>query len=268
MSHPDAYAGLNRLYLSQHPPEACDGRDIDDPVMSAWLATNLPSGARILDAGCGLGFDLLALHRGLPARGGVRGFEVYGADYSGDMLQDAQRLGVAAGIPADRYRRVSFAELGEVAAWRDAMDAVTVNYAIYTQPEGICDYGEYLVNSLRGLASAIKPGGVLVLNLRDWESLRIAQCAGVQHSHCNIHGGRTFHCRYNWYFGKGLTHRARLSMWEEDGVSRETDIWFAERNPMEIAHALSCEGLAVVGEGQHGSGADVFHTLIARRNGK
>lgn len=264
--HPDAYAGMNRLYLSQHPPDACDGRDIDDPIMSAWLSAHLHDGARVLDAGCGLGFDALALHRGLPARRSGRRFQVYGADYSADMLQDAQRLGMTAGVPSDRYRQSSFAGLSEVAGWGQAMDAVTVNYAIYTQPEEGTEYSAYLADSLRGMAAVIKPGGVLALNLRDWEALKGSEASGAAHAHSNTHGDQTFHCRYAWSFGTGRVHRTTLSMWEEGGASKQTDIWFAERSPDEIGEALAASGLRVIDAGRHGGGANAFHTLIARKD--
>lgn len=263
--HPDAYAGMNRLYLSQHSPEAFDGSDIDDPVMSAWLSAHLQDGTRILDAGCGLGFDVLALHRGLPARGAGRSFEVYGADCSADMMQDAQRLGMSAGVPADRYRQSSFAGLRDVPAWGLAMDAVTVNYAIYTQPEQGTDYSAYLTDSLLGLAAVIKPGGVLAINLRDWEALKGSEATGAAHEYSNTHGAQTFHCRYAWCFGDGRVHRTTLTMWEDGGASKQTDIWFAERSPDEIGEALVAAGLHVVSAGRHGEGANAFHTMIARK---
>lgn len=266
LQHPDAYAGMNRLYLSQHLPEACDGSDIDDPVMSAWLSAHLQAGARVLDAGCGLGFDVLALHRGLPARRAGRSFEVYGTDYSCDMLQDARRLGMTAGIPSDRYRQSSFAGLRDVPAWSLAMDAVTVNYAIYTQPEEGTDYSAYLADSLRGLAAVIKPGGFLAINLRDWEALKGAEATGAAHAYSNTHGAQAFHCRYAWCFGAGRTHRTTLTMWEDGGASKQTTIWFAERSPDEIGEALAAAGLHVVVAGRHGEGANSFHTLIARKD--
>ncbi len=208
---------------------------------------------------------MLALHRGLPVRNTSRRYEAFGADYSADMLQDAQRLGLDSGIPAHHYVRASFADLAEVTAWRSTMDAVTVNYAIYTQPEENSDYDTYLRMSLHGLASTLKPGGALAINLRDWDALKRAHTVGVAHAHSNTHGAQTFHCQYQWRFGTGRRHRSTLSMWDDNGASKVTDIWFAERSTTEIGIALAGAGLTVVDQGHHGWGVNAFYTLIARK---
>jgi SAM-dependent methyltransferase len=261
----DAYAGLNRLYLSMHSPAAAAGQDMDDPVMSEWIARNVGSGASILDAGCGLGFDVLALHNGLPARGSETQFVAYGADYSEDMLADARRIGTKVGIPESRYRAASFAGLADVSAWRESMDVVTVNYAIYTQPWRGCDYDGYLADSLQGLSAVLRHGGYLALNLRDWAALKAADAAGAALSGRATHDGRTYFYRYTWAFGQNRQHRTTLRMWENGELERETNIWFAERELAEIVAALQQAGFSVIHSGRHGQGAYAFNTLVARK---
>lgn len=261
----DAYAGLNRLYLSMHTPGEVAGEDINDPVMAEWLAAHLPSGARVLDAGCGLGFDALAIHRGLPARRTGRTWSVYASDYSADMLADAARVGARAGVPATHYRQASFAALAGISDWHGLMDAVTVNYAIYTQPAVDTDYPAYLNDSLAGLAATLRPGGVLILNLRDWAALSASDAAGGRHGDQHTHDGVTYRYAYEWQFGPDRVHQTTLRMQEDGGAEHSTTIWFAERSPAEIEMALRAAGLKVVGQGQHGEGASAFHTLIARK---
>lgn len=262
----DAYAGLNRYYLAMHTQAEAAGEDVSDPVMGEWFAKNLHSGARILDAGCGLGFDVLALHRGLPARAVGRKWMVYASDYSADMLTDASRVGVQAGMPASRYRRASFASLPDHTDWQALMDAVVVNYAIYTQPSADTEYERYLKDSLGGLAAMLAPGGSLLLNLRDWSSLRAFDSAGNTHVVMNVHGGIRYQCNYTWEFGGDNVHCTTLRMQEADGQEHTTAIWFAERSPAQIELALRAAGLTVTGQGYHGEGASAFHTLIARKD--
>ena len=261
----DAYAGMNRLYLSMHTPDAVRGMDMDDPVVSAWIDGNLSAGQSILDAGCGLGFDVLALHRGLPAKGGTPRFTVYGSDYSKDMLDDARKTGQTAGIPADRYHVSSFARLAAIDEWRERMDLVTVNYAIYTQPDETCDYNGYLDESLRGLRAVLRSGGHLAINLRDWVALKAADASGSKHSGEATHDGRTYYYEYSWEFGPARLHRTTLRMWEDEGTAHSTDIWFAERDETEMKAALRRARFEVVESGRHGEGAYAFQTLIARR---
>lgn len=262
----DAYTGMNRLYLSMHTPAEVAGEDINDPVMSDWLAQNLPSGARILDAGCGLGFDALALHRGLPARPSGKSWTVYASDFSADMLADAARAGAAHGVPASRYRQVSFAGLAELPDWRQSMDAVTVNYAIYTQPEPSTDYDSYLQESIQGLAAVMRPGGAMLLNLRDWPALRADQLDGADHVVENTHDGVRFHCRYSWSFGPRRVHMGTLLMREADGPARRSEVWFAERSPADIARTLRAARLVPHCIKRHGVGASSFFTLVALKD--
>lgn len=260
----DAYADLNRLYPSMHSPGAIAGIDINDPVMSAWIADRLPDGARILDADCGLGFDVVAMHRGLPARLTGKKFTVFGCDYSPDMLSTAISVGGKAGIPADRYRVSSFAGLADIGQWQGCMDAVTVNYALYTFPPAT-DYDAYLHDCLLGLRSVLKIGGHLIANLRNWSSLMLSDAAGAEHSYANFHDGEAFHCRYSWRFGDERIHGSTLTMWDDHGNERSTDILFAERSLDEVSMLMNKAGFAVRGCGRHGEGAYAFDTVIVER---
>lgn len=261
----DAYAGLDRLYLSMHTPAEVAGEDINDPVMGEWLAKNLPDASRILDAGCGLGFDALALQRGLPARRAGKSWIVYGADYSSDMLAAAARVGDVASLPAANFRRASFAGLTDIPEWRELMDVVTVNYAIYTQPAEDTDYDAYLQEGLNGLAAVLRPGGTLIVNLRDWQAMKAADDAGTAHVIENTHDGVSYQCGYAWAFGAHRVHRTTLHMREAGGLERSTTIWLAERSLAEIELALRAAGLMVIDRGRHGEGNSAFFTLFARK---
>ena len=146
------------------------------------------------------------------------------------------------------------------------MDAVTVSYAIYTQPEADADYASYLSDSLAGLAAVLRPGGVLILNTRDWPALMASTVAGVEHHYRNTHGETSFSCRYKWQFGENRLHQTTLVMWEDGGAESATEIWFAERSPGELEHALHEAGLATIETAKHGEGPYAFYTIIARKS--
>lgn len=259
----DAYRNLADLYLALVTPEDATAQDIDDPVMSAWLVEHLPAGATILDAGCGLGFHAVALHRGLPARGEGRMWNVYASDFSDSMLSAAQGNGASAGILADRYRQCSFAGLKDIAAWSAFFDAVLINYAIYTFPDGTQDYDAYFRDCLAGVSHVLKPGGHLLFNTRDWR--QFAAGGNANHARENIHGGISYHGRYEWQFGSDGCHSATIALSNSNGQKQTLQLNFAERTPAELAALLDESGFALAGSDQHDSGPEIFYTLIARK---
>lgn len=116
-----------------------------DHVAAVWAKRGLPAGVRALDAGCGTGRYAVELER--------RGYRVTGVDRSPDLAVVArQRSGriVLADLAALPLRRVYGGILcrGVLNDVLDDEDRRTV---------------------LRGFAAALLDGGVLVLDVRDWD---------------------------------------------------------------------------------------------------
>ena len=124
----------------------------DCAVIASWLIERgvLP-GARLLDAGCGTGRYARELAR--------RGYRVHGIDRSPDLLD------VAATQSGDRTGAVSFA-LGDILTLPvGEHDAILCRGVLN---DFIEDEDRQAVCS--SLAHALRPGGILVLDVREWEA--------------------------------------------------------------------------------------------------
>ncbi|MBM3734645.1 MAG: class I SAM-dependent methyltransferase [Acidobacteria bacterium] len=135
-------------------PEATTGdvwlRELEIETLQKTLkGLGLPSGARLLDAGCGDGYTTLAVAAALP------GVDVTGVDYSPPMLARAhERLNSHPGLAA----RVRFCE-GNVSAIdgsRPFAAAITVRCLINL------DKPEDQAGAIRSIAQALEPGGTYV----------------------------------------------------------------------------------------------------------
>lgn len=230
----DAYNDIADLYLSMVSEQDLEATDIDDPLMGEWIAKNAPDGAKILDAGCGLGLQTIALHRGLPARKIGKHFLAYGSDYSQAMLDAAVVYGKEAGLPSNRFYQSSFAELPSKAEGGRDFDVVMVNGAIYTFPDivSIETYDAYVLECMKGFSGVLKSGGHLIFNIRDWSFLQGKR--ETDHHYENTHGGKTYHCHYAWTFNDNGHHVAAVTMSNSDGKARKTSINFAQRTPEEM----------------------------------
>lgn len=266
----DAYVDLGDLYLAL-VNSALAGADVDDPVMSDWIATRLADGASVLDAACGLGHDVVALHRGLPRRQTGKRFQAYGSDASSTMVEAAKRAGAHTGVPADRYATLTFAELAQHSAWHRLFDAVCVGYAIYTYPDPVPyqDYDAYLQRNLEGLKSVLRPEGHLLLNVRDWSSFLTtsSQLRRVSSEHEQVHNHQRYRCRYDWDLGPSLRseHIARLTLSKAgtDAIT-STTIRFAGRSLEDYRCAFDRAGYTVVQELPHGDAEERFITYVLR----
>lgn len=263
MTNNDAYDEIAELYLSIVSPQAAKAEDIDDPLMSEWIAQHASDGAKILDAGCGLGFQTVALHRGLPARATGKRFEAYGCDFSPAMLKKAVDIGLAHGLPSERFCLSSFAELGDKGGeWTD-FDVIMVNGAVYTFPEHISidGYDAYFQDCVRGLGATLKSGGHLIFNVRNWSGL--LETREADHFYQETHGGMTYFARYAWTFGQNGHHVANLRMSNSSGFQQETVINFAERTPGRLIELAEACGFTLVYQGLRP--AKSFYTIALKR---
>lgn len=108
----------------------------------------LPSGARVLDVGCGQG-----RHARLLAEAG---FRVDGLDYSKDLIDLARRQAPASLARTLRYRRGDMRRLPT--AWTGRFDAVVNLFTSF----GFFDTPSEDAAVVAGVARVLKPGGLFV----------------------------------------------------------------------------------------------------------
>ncbi len=123
----------------------------DTRVEVRELVRLLPRGARVLDAPCGIGRHSIPLAR--------KGFEVVGVDQSKDYLAQARRAGSTARFVRGDLRDIFF---------DGVFDAVFNLWTSFGYFEDAADD----LRALRCLRRALKPGGLLLLEVVDPASLR------------------------------------------------------------------------------------------------
>lgn len=124
------------------------------------LVDMLPQQARILDCACGVGVQALGLRR--------RGYDVEGTDASAGMIREAERRALAEGLDV-RFSVCGWRELPAVMASRFDLVFCRGN-AI-----GHCSDADEMVASFQAMRAVLKPGGILNLDSRNWEKLRVEQ---------------------------------------------------------------------------------------------
>ncbi len=130
-----------------------------DPFLDGYadVLRSLPPQARILDCACGIGIHSLALAR--------RGYDVRGADASAGMVAEARRRAVV------ECRDVEFT----TCSWADLPTAFDLHFDLvfcHGNAIGHCDAPSEMVAALGGMRAVLNPGGVLVLDSRNWEKAR------------------------------------------------------------------------------------------------
>ncbi len=262
----DPYEEIADLYLALVSPETLKAVDLNDPVISQWIADNVPNGAKILDAGCGLGLQTVVLHKGTLGKNVGKRFRVYASDFSQAMLDAAIANGEKAGIDRSRYRQSSFVQLGKVRDdWHD-FDVVLVIFGIYTFPDSVRieDYDSYFLDCCSGLAKVLKSGGHFIFNVRDWK--HFATTGISEQAYENKHGDITYRCHYSWTFNDNGHHRATLAMTSSDGQERTSSINYAERTPEKYIELAKQCGLTAVFRGRHGDDASGYHVIVLRKD--
>jgi SAM-dependent methyltransferase len=260
----DAYRNIGRLYLALLSPEQVRGDRLGDDAMNRWML-DVPPGASVLDACCGIGTDVLALHRGIPMAGNGGPWTAYGSDLSESLLEVARTRTSAHGLPGDRFRCSSFADLARIADWRRRFDIVLAAHAIYTAPDGIEPeaYDDYLSASLRGMKAVLKTGGYLLTNMRDWEALYAAGFPSTVVE--NRHDGEIFRCRYDWEHGSTphSPHVATLAFEHNGSHGGSTaTVRFIGRSVDDMLKLFHGAGFRLVRSSRSGSATDPFITFM------
>jgi len=113
----------------------------------AFLCSKLPTGSKILDAGCGAGLVALDLVH--------KGFFVHGVDVSQNMLDLCEQHFTAAGIVRSHY---VFTKTDLV------LEALPVESFDGVMALGFLQYQVDELQALEGLSRLLRPGGVLVVS--------------------------------------------------------------------------------------------------------
>lgn len=151
----DTYDGLaadyHWLLSDEHLSGALFARQYGD------VLDRLPPGATVLDCACGIGTDAVAMAR--------RGLRVWATDGSEGMVEEARRRVAEAGVDVP----VS------VCRWESLPVAFARPFAaVFCLGNSLAHVAgpEPMAAALAGMRAVLQPGGLLVVNSRDWESLR------------------------------------------------------------------------------------------------
>jgi SAM-dependent methyltransferase len=195
----DPYAAFAPFYDWLASDEVMTGEPFWDRFGD--VLTTLPSGARVLDCACGTGYNALALAR--------RGFTVSGSDASKAMLSEARRR-----LPTHvNLRHCAWSDLPE--AFAEPFNAVvcTGNSLMHAGDE------HSMVAALTGISGVLEPGGLLLLDSRNWEKLRTERpLLQVPHSPY-FRSGQAAVAVYTWRWPDqwDAVHRAEISVISTDG---------------------------------------------------
>ena len=140
--HPSEALARNREFYGEHAVQYCrDTATVDMHRSRAAFLDLMPPGASILDAGCGSGRDSAAFIEA--------GYDVSAIDASPEMVRMAHQLDVPA-------REMAFQQVN----FNQAFDGIWACASLLHVPRA------ELVDALRRLRRALRPGGVLYVSLK------------------------------------------------------------------------------------------------------
>ena len=240
----DSYADLARDYEWLFPDEAIGGggtvgatspgsEDLLEEVLQA-----LPPGARVLDSACGIGADAMALAR--------RGFNVTASDASASMVAEARRRCLQFGVEID-ITQSRWQDLPQRVPGPFELILCLGNSIVHTAAES------EMIASLAGLKQILSPGGVLVIDSRNWEHLYEAKPRIIPHHVIERRGVRSSSL-YIWTIPDDFDApcRAEIVLLFEDASSAMTHrryvIDFTPFTRTALTDAIQAVGLTVIGD--------------------
>jgi SAM-dependent methyltransferase len=142
--------------------------EIDIYLFDQLLRGRIPHGARILDAGCGSGRNLIYLLR--------QGYEVFGVDQDSKCIDHVRRLAatLAPNLPPDNFRQ----EAIESMSFPDTFVDFVVSNAVLHFARDDDQFRDMLQNTWR----VLKPSGLLFC--------RLASTIGMEHQVRRVSGRR------------------------------------------------------------------------------
>ncbi len=202
----------------------------------APVLERLVPGASVLDCACGPGHDALTLARA--------GYAVKASDASAGMVSVARELLESAGRPDVSVN---------CCRWEDLPGVLTDQFeAVFCVGNSIshCAEGDAMVAALAGMHDVLQPGGVLVVEVRDWERLRAERQRFEVREHVARRGGERGLCIYVWTIPDGWDepHRAEILVVVNDdrGLRHHSvDLSFGAFRREELLGRLAGAGLTV-----------------------
>ncbi len=195
---------------------------------------------KVLDCACGVGADAIALAR--------RGFRVWGSDGSEAMLAKARERVAEAGLDLPL----------EICHWEDLPGCFDERFDFMLCLGNSVSHlqGDEMVEAFRGMAAVLAPGGLLVVNARNWEKLRREQPRVTFPPRVLERDGRRCVPLYVWNHGDGWEaphHVDIVFLFETDGELKgrrhQLTLWPFRLG--ELGDRLASAGLQVVDDTYH-----------------
>jgi glycine/sarcosine N-methyltransferase len=213
-----------------------DGLAITRPAVAGLLSQAGP-GCAVLDAACGTGVDAAVLAR--------RGFRVRASDGSDAMVEAA----------AARFRREGLAIPVQQCLWADLPDAIGERFDVVLCTGNALVHAagqDAMVRALSGLRRMTRPGGHVVVHLRNWERLHAERQIVQVATRARTRGGRRCVVLYAWEVPERLdqAHIAHIVFLFEDGDRIEPHEYRISLFPVtlgELRERLELAGLREVG---------------------
>ncbi|MCF4167670.1 class I SAM-dependent methyltransferase [Zavarzinia compransoris] len=269
----NAYDDIAPFYAAMVPPTTRAGLYPANPDMASRIA-RLSDGSHILDAACGSAYDAIAISRGLPGLcQPPRRFVVACNDRSAAMVRQARencRRVLGAEL---EMRQCAMAALADVPEWRGRFDLVIAPNALTTlsDTQDLGDYPDYLLDCLAGMRAVLKPGGTLLVDMRDWDRAHPQAWTLTRrvYEDDDLH----FVVDYRWAFGPTVdsVHEAHMTIWQDakrDIAMGEEDYRFAGIGSRDLATLFERARFSVVAAEPQVRGLDrePFLTFELRRD--
>jgi len=241
----DCYTDLAHDYEWLFPDEAIGSRgtvgatspgskDLLEKILEI-----LPSGARVLDCACGIGADAIALVR--------RGCNVTASDGSASMVAEARRRSRQFGVGIDIIQS-SWQDLPERVPGAFELILCLGNSIVHTETKS------NMISSLEGITKVLSPGGVLVIDSRNWEHLYQSRPRIITSRHVIERQRVRCSSLYIWTIPDDFDApcRAEIVLLFEDASSAITHrryvIDFTPFRRADLMDAIRSVGLTVIGD--------------------
>lgn len=241
----DFYTDLAYDYEWLFPDEAIGSRgtvgatSLGSTDLLQGLLKALPPGARVLDCACGVGADAIALAR--------RGFNVTASDGSASMVAEAQRRSRQFGVNIDIIQS-RWQDLPERVPGEFKFALCLGNSMVHTETKS------NMLSALEGISKVLSPGGILVVDSRNWEKLYQSKPRIVTSHHVIERQGIRCASLYIWTIPDDFHQpcRAEIVLLFEDADSAVTHrrhvIDFTPFRRADLVDAIQSAGLTVIGD--------------------
>jgi len=202
------------------------------------ILETLPPGARVLDCACGIGADAIALVR--------RGYNVTASDGSTNMVAEARRRSRQFGVEID-IRQSSWQDLPERVPGAFELILCLGNSIVHNGTRS------NMIASLEGIKKVLSPGGVLVIDSRNWEYLYQSRPRIITGHHVIERQDKRCSSLYIWTIPNDFNQpcRAEIVLLFEDPDSiithRRYVIDFTPFRRADLTDAIHSIGLTVIG---------------------